>query len=155
MRVPLEYASYQIEGQLEQAVGTLEEGRTLLWFEMRSLRTLADQRRKDNPALADKLLASSKALEAVATSISLARDPHGGAMTLIGTASVHEEMDGFGRVLKAQRSPSRAWCHSAADSSDSMFRTLLEGGFHSTPSKTLLPEGLPSSSITVAGVATS
>ncbi|KAF8270111.1 CHAT domain-containing protein [Lactarius quietus] len=39
-KMPLDYASYQIElGRFEEAVQTLEQGRALLWSEMRSLRT--------------------------------------------------------------------------------------------------------------------
>ena len=38
--MPLDYASYQINlGQFEEAVETLEQGRVLIWSEMRGLRT--------------------------------------------------------------------------------------------------------------------
>jgi hypothetical protein len=38
--MPLDYASYQIHlGRFEEAVETLEQGRALLWSEMRGLRT--------------------------------------------------------------------------------------------------------------------
>jgi CHAT domain-containing protein len=42
--MPLEYASFHIDsGRFEEAVETLEQGRTLLWSEMRGLRTAAAQ----------------------------------------------------------------------------------------------------------------
>ncbi|KAI0247643.1 CHAT domain-containing protein [Lactifluus subvellereus] len=46
IQMPLEYASFQIEkGQVELAIETLEQGRALLWAEMRGLRTFADRLR--------------------------------------------------------------------------------------------------------------
>ncbi|KAH9996702.1 CHAT domain-containing protein, partial [Russula compacta] len=64
MQIPLEYASHQIErGQLEPAIEVLEEGRALLWSEMRGLRTSTDQLRKVHSTLADKFLILSNALE--------------------------------------------------------------------------------------------
>jgi hypothetical protein len=42
--MPLDYASFHIEsGRFEKAVETLEQGRALLWSEMRGLRTMAAQ----------------------------------------------------------------------------------------------------------------
>ena len=44
--LPLDYTSYQIHtGRLKQAIETLEQGRTLLWSEMRGLRTSTDKLR--------------------------------------------------------------------------------------------------------------
>ena len=52
---PSHYASYQIEnGQVEQAIETLERGRALIWSEMRGLRTSTDRLRAADPAIADK-----------------------------------------------------------------------------------------------------
>ncbi|KAI0298417.1 hypothetical protein B0F90DRAFT_1918444 [Multifurca ochricompacta] len=43
-KMPLDYASYQIDmGQFTQAIETLEQGRALLWSEMRGLRNSMDQ----------------------------------------------------------------------------------------------------------------
>jgi hypothetical protein len=54
--MPSDYASYQIEnGQVEQAIETLERGRALIWSEMRGLRTSTDQLRAADLALAEKL----------------------------------------------------------------------------------------------------
>ena len=42
--LPLDYASYQVEqGQLKEAIETLEQGRALLWSEVRHLRASVDQ----------------------------------------------------------------------------------------------------------------
>lgn len=63
---PLGYASFLIErGQLETVVEVLEQGRALLWSEMRGLRTPVDQLCNVDPALADKFRDVSQALEAV------------------------------------------------------------------------------------------
>ncbi|KAI0249199.1 hypothetical protein BJV78DRAFT_712607 [Lactifluus subvellereus] len=100
MRTPLEYASYQIErGQLELAVEILEQGRALLWSEMRGLRTSVDQLRPTDSTLADKFLAVSKALEAITTSISLHEDPE----TSLDSSQGHDEVDAFSRTMKEQR----------------------------------------------------
>ena len=103
MRTPLEYASYQIEsGQLELAVEILEQGRALLWSEMRALRTPVDQLRPIDPALADKFLAVSKALEAITTSISLHEDSE----TSLDSSQGHGKADAFSRTMKEQQ---RLW----------------------------------------------
>ncbi|KAI0283874.1 CHAT domain-containing protein [Russula brevipes] len=47
-RLPLDHASYQVHiGQLEQAIETLEQGRGLLWSEMRGFRTSIEQLRAE------------------------------------------------------------------------------------------------------------
>ena len=100
MRIPLDYASFLIErGQLELAIEVLEQGRALLWSEMRGLRTSVDQLRNVDPALADKFRDVSQALEAVTTSVSL----HENAETPPGTERGHEEADAFSHMLKEQR----------------------------------------------------
>ena len=67
---PLDYASYWIEnGQVKQAIETLERGRSLIWSEMRGLRTSTDQLRAADPALADKFSNINKALELVTMSV--------------------------------------------------------------------------------------
>jgi hypothetical protein len=65
-RLPLDYASYQIQnGQVKQAVGTLERGRALMWSEMQGLRTSADQLRVADPAVADKFADIDRSLESM------------------------------------------------------------------------------------------
>jgi tetratricopeptide (TPR) repeat protein len=69
-RLPLDYASYQIQnGQVKEAVGTLERGRALIWSEMRGLRTSTDQLRAADPALADKFADINQRLESVTMSV--------------------------------------------------------------------------------------
>ena len=56
--MPLDYASYQAkQGQLEQAIETLERGRALLWSEMRHLRTSTDQLLEADPELGHRFAA--------------------------------------------------------------------------------------------------
>lgn len=100
MRIPLDYASFLIESrQLELAVETLEQGRALLWSEMRGLRTSVGQLRSVDPALADNFRDVSQALEAVTTSVSL----HENSEIPPGTERDHEEADAFSHTLKEQR----------------------------------------------------
>jgi hypothetical protein len=48
-RIPLDYASYQVDLQkLEEAIETLERGKELIWSEIRHLRTLIDQPLAEN-----------------------------------------------------------------------------------------------------------
>ncbi|KAH9952653.1 CHAT domain-containing protein [Russula dissimulans] len=70
MALPLNCASYYIEiGKLESAVEILERGRTLLWSQMRGLRTPIDQLRASGHAmLAEQFVAISEQLENIATS---------------------------------------------------------------------------------------
>ena len=69
-RLPSDYASYQIQnGLVKQAVETLERGKTLIWSEMRGLRTSTDKLRAADPALADKLADINQRLESMATSV--------------------------------------------------------------------------------------
>ena len=70
MRLPLDYASYQIEKvQVKEAIETLERGRTLLWSEMRGLRTSTDQLCAADPAIADKFSDINQRLESVTMSV--------------------------------------------------------------------------------------
>jgi len=56
IHMPLEFASYPIEkGQLELAVETIEQGKTLIWSEIYGLRTSARRLRTVNPNLVDRL----------------------------------------------------------------------------------------------------
>src|SRR6266702_3750224 len=76
--VPLDCASYYIEmGALKRAVECLEQGRTLLWSEMRGLRTSMDRLRLsdgDGAALAERFVAVSGELENIATSAEAPED---------------------------------------------------------------------------------
>jgi hypothetical protein len=70
-KTPLNFASYHFRaGQLEQAIETLEQGRALLWSEMRGLRTSADRLRAVNPVLAERFTAINQELETLTTSAS-------------------------------------------------------------------------------------
>ncbi|KAI9509774.1 CHAT domain-containing protein [Russula earlei] len=61
--LPLNYASYLVHtGRLYEAIETLEQGRALLWSEMRGLRTSIDQLRAADSCLADKFVAVNKDL---------------------------------------------------------------------------------------------
>ena len=68
--MPLGYASYQVEqGQLEQAIETLERGRALLWSEMRHLRISINQILEADPDLGRKFAALNRDLEELTKSI--------------------------------------------------------------------------------------
>jgi CHAT domain-containing protein len=70
--LPLDYTSYQIfSGRLEQAIETLEQGRALLWSEMRGLRTSIDKLRAADSHLADKFAAVNRDLEVLTLTSSL------------------------------------------------------------------------------------
>ncbi|KAN0130705.1 CHAT domain containing protein [Lactarius tabidus] len=76
-RMPSDYASYQIEnGQVKQAIETLEQGRALIWSEMRGLRTATNQLSlcATNPAVVDKFADINQKLESVAVSVALSDD---------------------------------------------------------------------------------
>ena len=69
-KMPLDYASYQVEqDQLEQAIETLERGRALLWSEMRYLRTSVNQLLNADPELGNKFAALNRDLEELTKSI--------------------------------------------------------------------------------------
>src|SRR6266702_163853 len=70
-RMPLDYASYQVElGQIDEAIETLERGRALLWSEMRHLRASIDQILGADPELGHKFAAINRDLEELTKSIS-------------------------------------------------------------------------------------
>ena len=71
-KTPLNFASYHIRaGQVERAIETLEQGRALLWSEMRGLRTSTDRLRAADSDLADRFTAINRELEMLTTSASL------------------------------------------------------------------------------------
>jgi tetratricopeptide (TPR) repeat protein len=96
--VPLECASYYIEvGALERAVESLEQGRTLLWSEMRGLRTSVDRLRLSDgmgAALAERFVAVCEELEGIATSAEVPKN-----LELPGSDQPHAP-DAFGRMMQ-------------------------------------------------------
>ena len=68
-KTPLNFASHLIRAnRLERAIEALEQGRALLWSEMRGLRTSSDRLRAKNPDLAKRFTAINQELEMLTTS---------------------------------------------------------------------------------------
>ena len=68
-KTPLNFASHLIRaGQLERAIETLEQGRALLWSEMRGLRTSTNRLRAEDPVLAERFTAINQELEVLTKS---------------------------------------------------------------------------------------
>ena len=100
--LPSDYASYQImKNRHKQAVETLEQGRALLWSEMRGLRTSADQLHAADPAIADQFAAINRKLELVTMSVAQSEGEEIGGSE-IGTRR-REEMDSIGHLVVTQR----------------------------------------------------
>ena len=98
-KMPLGYASYQIKlGQFEEAVETLEQGRTLIWSEMRGLRTPISQLGEDSP-LAKRFSEINQELEALTISIT----PSGRPEVEDSMAQGSDYTDPFGRLVVKQR----------------------------------------------------
>ena len=97
-KLPLDCASYLVQiGQLTQAIEALEQGRGLLWSEMRGLRTSIHQLRAANLPLAEKFAVVNRDLEALTISDSPVvwmQDSRVGG---------HEAMDPVGRLVVKQR----------------------------------------------------
>jgi CHAT domain-containing protein len=95
--LPFDCASHQIHtSQLTQAIVTLERGRSLLWSEMRGLRSSTDQIRSIDPHLADNFAAVSRELETLTLGISPSSN-------VDGTDSDVDGMDPFGHLVVQQR----------------------------------------------------
>ena len=95
-----DYASYLIQnGHVKQAVETLEQGRTLIWSEMRGLRTSTDQLRAADPALADKLADINQTLESVAMSVVRSDDDEMGR----GETGTGSRESSIGHLVLTQR----------------------------------------------------
>ena len=95
--LPLDYASYCVSiGQLPRAIETLEQGRALVWSEMRGLRTSIDQIRAKDSHLADKFAAVNRDLEMLTLTIpaDVNDDDRDGGIV---------KMDSFGRLVVQQR----------------------------------------------------
>ena len=100
IHIPLDYASYQIEkGQLELAVETIEQGKTLIWSEIYGLRTSAGRLRAVDPNLADRLAMVNQKLLTVNASI-LERRAVG---SRLDEEEDHEHIDTFSPTFKEQR----------------------------------------------------
>ncbi|KAI0259998.1 CHAT domain-containing protein [Gloeopeniophorella convolvens] len=83
VRLPLDAASYHVgQGRIEEAVETLEQGRALLWAEMRGFRTSTEKLQRVDPALAARFVSATRALEALATSLSQHDGPKPGGREL-------------------------------------------------------------------------
>jgi CHAT domain-containing protein len=68
--MPLDYASFQIHlSRFEEAIETLEQGRALIWSEMRNLRIPMSQNIEADPPLAMRLTEINQELESITTSI--------------------------------------------------------------------------------------
>ncbi|KAH9059497.1 hypothetical protein EDB87DRAFT_759874 [Lactarius vividus] len=97
--VALDYASLQIGlGRFEEAVETLEQGRALLWSEMRGLRTPMAQFVEDSP-LEKRFAEINRELEALTTSITPSGRPEIGD----GIAQDRDWTDPFGRLVVKQQ----------------------------------------------------
>ncbi|KAI9462864.1 CHAT domain-containing protein [Lactarius psammicola] len=94
--MPLDYASFQIHlGQLEEAVETLEQGRALLWSEMRGLRTPVTQLAEEDSPLATRFAEINQELEALTVSTT----PSGRPEMKDNVAQSRDWMDPFGRLV--------------------------------------------------------
>jgi CHAT domain-containing protein len=94
--MPLDYASYQIHlGRFEEAVETLEQGRALLWSEMRGLRTPVFQLIGEDSPLAKKFAEINKELE----TMTIAATPSGRLEVGDGAHKGQDGIDPFGRLV--------------------------------------------------------
>ncbi len=98
--MPLDYASYHINlGRFEEAIETLEQGRALLWSEMRGLRTPIAQLIEEDPPLAKRFAEINQELEALTISIT----PSGRPEMEDGVAQGKDWTDPFGRLVVKRR----------------------------------------------------
>ena len=97
--MPLDFASFQIHlGQFEEAVETLEQGRALLWSEMRGFRAPVAQLIEDSP-LAERLSQINQELETLTISVT----PSGRPEMEDGVARGRDLTDPFGRLVAKQQ----------------------------------------------------
>jgi CHAT domain-containing protein len=74
-KISLNYASYQIQkGRLKPSIETLEQGRSLLWSEMRGLRSSTDRLRAADPDLAERFTAIIQERERMLTTSALSNE---------------------------------------------------------------------------------
>ena len=96
----LDNASYQVDlGRLEEAIVTLERGRSLLWSEMGLLRAPVDQLLQVDPQLGDKFAAVNRELEELTKSV----PPNHKLSMDDRTADDTQAVDAFGRLLLKRR----------------------------------------------------
>ena len=94
--MPLDYASYQTHlGRCEEAVETLEQGRALLWSEMRGLRTPVCQLIEEDSSLTKRLAEINQELE----TLTIAATPSGRPEVEAGVHEGKHGTDPFGRLL--------------------------------------------------------
>ena len=98
--MPLDYASYQIElYRFEEAVETLEQGRALLWSEMRGLRTPVCQLIEEDSPLAKRFAEMNQELETLTISVT----PSGRPEIEDGVYLGEDGTDPFGRLVIKQK----------------------------------------------------
>ncbi|KAH9162900.1 CHAT domain-containing protein [Lactarius sanguifluus] len=99
--MPLDYASFQIDfGRFEEAIEILEQGRALLWSEMRGFRTTLTQLTEEDLPLATRFTEINQELEALTISVT----PSGRPEKEDGVAQGIDRTDPFGRlVVERQR----------------------------------------------------
>jgi tetratricopeptide (TPR) repeat protein len=99
LTMPLDYASIQIYlGQFEEAIETLEQGRALIWSEMRGLRAPVAQLIENLP-FAKRFAEINQELEELTTSDT----PSGRPEMEHGVAQGRDLMDPFGRLVVKQQ----------------------------------------------------
>jgi len=99
-----DYVSFQIEnGRPKEAVEVLEQGRALLWSEMRGLRTSHDQIAAADPVLAERFADVNRNLQIVTMSVAQSESIGTGDSAAGNQAGNHEGMDPFGHLLMQQR----------------------------------------------------
>ena len=98
--MPLDYASFQIHlGQFEEAIETLEQGRGLLWSEMRGLRTPTAQLIGENSPVVKRFGEINQELEALTISVT----PSGRPEMEADVGQSGDGMDPFGRLVVRRR----------------------------------------------------
>ncbi|EJC98966.1 uncharacterized protein FOMMEDRAFT_95249 [Fomitiporia mediterranea MF3/22] len=100
----LEAVAYAVEGnRLEEAIEILEQGRALLWSQMRGFRTALDQLMETNRELAERFRGVSHQLESLATSseesMSSSKVGNNGSLG----SGVHTVQQSFDDMLKLKR----------------------------------------------------
>ena len=94
--MPLDYASHEIhKWRFEEAVETLEQGRALLWSEMRGLRTPVFQLIEEDPPLAKRFAEINQELESLTISVT----PSGRPEVEDGVHQGKDGTDPFGRLV--------------------------------------------------------
>jgi CHAT domain-containing protein/tetratricopeptide (TPR) repeat protein len=97
--MPLDFASFQIDmGRFEEAVETLEQGRALLWSEMRGLRAPVAQLIEDSP-LTKRFAEINQELEVLTISVT----PSGRPEMEDSITQGKDGMDPFGRLVVKQQ----------------------------------------------------